>query len=340
MRYVAIEKAKDNMVLAMPIYDSINRVLLATGTIMTRDYIRKLKARGLPGFYVEDELAKDIEVQDIVTQELRNEGVEALQRGDLDACMKVAERIVEQILSRPPIRLDMIDLRMFDDYTYRHSVNVAVMSTVIALNLGFNKKKLKEVSISAMLHDIGKLMLNPEILNKPGPLTESEYEHIRQHPQIAFDFLRQRMDISSTIRAGILSHHENEDGSGYPNGFVGDDIYIYAKIIHVADVFDALTSKRPYKVPYARSEAVEYLMGGCGRFFDRDVVEAFIQSVAIYPSGTEVMLSDGREGIVAANIWNPLRPLIRLWDGEEIDLNDSCNYRDLTIVPETDAILV
>ena len=318
MRYVAIEKAKDNMVLAMPIYDSINRVLLATGTIMTRDYIRKLKARGLPGFYVEDELAKDIEVQDIVTQELRNEGVEALQRGDLD----------------------MIDLRMFDDYTYRHSVNVAVMSTVIALNLGFNKKKLKEVSISAMLHDIGKLMLNPEILNKPGPLTESEYEHIRQHPQIAFDFLRQRMDISSTIRAGILSHHENEDGSGYPNGFVGDDIYIYAKIIHVADVFDALTSKRPYKVPYARSEAVEYLMGGCGRFFDRDVVEAFIQSVAIYPSGTEVMLSDGREGIVAANKWNPLRPLIRLWDGEEIDLNDSCNYRDLTIVPETDAILV
>ena len=144
MRYVAIEKAKDNMVLAMPIYDSINRVLLATGTIMTRDYIRKLKARGLPGFYVEDELAKDIEVQDIVTQELRNEGVEALQRGDLDACMKVAERIVEQILSRPPIRLDMIDLRMFDDYTYRHSVNVAVMSTVIALNLGFNKKKLKD----------------------------------------------------------------------------------------------------------------------------------------------------------------------------------------------------
>lgn len=89
---------------------------------------------------MEDELAKDIEVQDIVTQELRNEGVEALQRGDLDACMKVAERIVEQILSRPPIRLDMIDLRMFDDYTYRHSVNVAVMSTVIALNLGFNKK--------------------------------------------------------------------------------------------------------------------------------------------------------------------------------------------------------
>lgn len=76
------------------------------------------------------------------------------------------------------------------------------------------------------------------------------------------------------------------------------------------------------------------------QIFDRDVVEAFIQSVAIYPSGTEVMLSDGREGIVAANKWNPLRPLIRLWDGEEIDLNDSCNYRDLTIVPETDAILV
>ena len=98
MRYVAIEKAKDNMVLAMPIYDSINRVLLATGTIMNRDYIRKKKARVLPGFNVQEELEKDIERQQKLTQELRNEGVEALQRGDLDACMKVAERIVEQIL--------------------------------------------------------------------------------------------------------------------------------------------------------------------------------------------------------------------------------------------------
>lgn len=340
MRYVAIEKAKANMILAKPLYDSINRVLLASGTIMTGEYIRKLKIRGLPGFYVEDELAKDIDIQDHITQELRNEGVEALRKGDIDACMSVAKRIVEQILNNPPINIDMIDLRTYDDYTYRHSVNVAVMSTIVGLNLGYNRATLKELSISAMLHDIGKLMLNPAILNKPGPLTEEECRHIRQHPQMGFNFLRQRMDISSKIRAGVLSHHENEDGSGYPNGFVRDEIYIFAKIIHVVDVFDALVSKRPYKLPYAKSEAVEYLMGSCDRLFDREIVEAFIQSVSIYPLGTEVLLSDGREGIVAANRNNPLRPVIRLWDGEEVDLNDSKRYRNITIVPETEAIIV
>lgn len=340
MRYVAIEKARANMVLAKPLYDSINRVLLASGTIMTREYIKKLKYRGLAGFYVEDELAKDIEVRDIVTQELRNKGVDALRRGNIDACMKVANKIVEQILSGPPIKIDMIDLRTYDDYTYRHSVNVAVMSTVIGLNLGYNKNTLKELSISAMLHDVGKLMLDSTILNKPGSLTKEEYDHIKQHPQMAFNFLRQRMDISSKIRAGVLSHHENEDGSGYPNGFSKDEIYIYAKIIHVADVFDALTSKRPYKLPYARCEAVEYLMGSCGRLFNREIVEAFIGAVTVYPLGTEVRLSDGREGIVAANRNNPLRPVIRLLNGEEVDLNDTDKYRNLTIIPETDAILV
>lgn len=339
MRYVKIEKAKDNMVLAKPLYDSINRVLLASGTILTKDYIKRLKSRGLDGFYIEDKLAEDIDVQDNITQELRNEGVEALSRGDLDACISVAERIVDQIVSHPPISIDMIDLRTYDDYTYRHSVNVAVISTVIGLNLGYNRKILVQLSMAAMLHDIGKRKLDPMILNKQGRLTPEEYEHVKQHPQIAFNMLKQRMDISSRVRAGVLSHHENEEGSGYPNGFAGDEIYIYAKIIHVADVFDALISKRPYKPPYARAEAVEYLMGACDRLFDRQIVEVFVQSVSIYPLGTEVLLSDGREGIVASNN-NPLRPVIRLMNGEDIDLNDSDKYLNITIVPETDAIVI
>ncbi|MBO5459558.1 MAG: HD-GYP domain-containing protein [Lachnospira sp.] len=339
MRYVRIEKAKPNMILAKPLYDSVNRVLLVAGTIMTQDYIQRLSGRGLDGFYIEDDLAKDIDVRDNITQELRNEGVDALSRGDLDACMEVAEKIVEQIMSHPPISIDMIDLRTYDDYTYRHSVNVAVISTIIGLKLGYNKNTLVQLSTSAMLHDVGKQMLKTQILNKQGSLTQEEYDHVKQHPQLAFNILRKRMDISSKVRAGVLSHHENEDGSGYPIGFAGDEIYIYAKIIHVADVFDALISKRPYKPPYARSEAVEYLMGACDRLFDRKIVEVFVQCVSIYPLGTEVLLSDGREGIVAANS-NPLRPVIRLFDGEEVDLSDSDRYRNITIIPETDAILV
>jgi HD-GYP domain-containing protein (c-di-GMP phosphodiesterase class II) len=340
MRYVSIEKAQKNMVLARPIFNQMNRVLLGYGTILTQEYIGKLKRRGFPGVYIEDELAKDIEVRDAITQELRNDGVDALRKGDIDAALVIAERIVDQMLANAPVSVDMVDLRNYDDYTYRHSVNVAVLSTVIGMHMGFTKGYLKELCIAALLHDIGKQMLYPEILNKPGFLTEDEFEHIKEHPQMAYDILKQRMDISAKVRTSVLSHHENEDGSGYPHGLKGNQIFIFAKIIHVADVFDALTSRRPYKQPYAKSEAVEYLMGNCGRLFDTKVVEAFISSISVYPKGTEVLLSDGRSGIVAANRDSSLRPVVRLFNGEEVDLNDYSTNRNVIIVPEFDVVVV
>jgi HD-GYP domain-containing protein (c-di-GMP phosphodiesterase class II) len=252
----------------------------------------------------------------------------------------IAEKMVNQMIENAPVSVDMIDLRNFDDYTYRHSVNVAVLSTVIGMHLGYTKEYLNELCTAALLHDIGKQMLYPEILNKPGFLTDDEYEHIKEHPQMAYDILKERMDISAKVRISVLSHHENEDGSGYPRGLKGDEIFAFAKIIHVADVFDALTSKRPYKQPYAKSEAVEYLMGNCGRLFDTKVVEAFINSISVYPKGMEVLLSDGRRGIVSANRNNSLRPVVRLFNGEEINLNDFTMYRNVIIVPEFDVVVV
>lgn len=334
MRYVVIEKAEESMVLARPIFDGSSRVLLGTNTILTKDYIDRLMKLGLPGFYVEDELASDIEIDDTITPELRNEGVEALRSGNIDKTMEVAKGIVEQILSKAVVSLDLVDLRTFDDYTYRHSVNVAVLSTIIGINMDFNQFMLQELCVSAILHDIGKLMVPPEILNKPEKLTDDEFFEVKKHPDYAFGILKKRMDISARTRAGVLSHHENEDGTGYPYGLIRDQIYIYAKIIHVADVFDALTSRRPYKMPYPRSEAVEYLMGSCDRLFDREVVMAFIKSVPIYPKGTMITLSDGREGLVIGNSDNVLRPVIRLLDGTQIDLGKSVQYRSITIVQD------
>ena len=247
---------------------------------------------------------------------------------------------------------DLVESR--DGFTEQHVKRTSEYLRVLVHHLALEPKFRDRLSdwtqqlmtIAAPLHDIGKINISDTVLNKPGRLTPEEFEVIKTHTIEGGRIIRQTLtNIESEEYVKMAAdmatyHHEKWDGSGYPEHLAGEEIPLCARIMAVVDVFDALTSKRPYKVPYARSEAVEYLMGGCGRFFDRDVVEAFIQSVAIYPSGTEVMLSDGREGIVAANKWNPLRPLIRLWDGEEIDLNDSCNYRDLTIVPETDAILV
>lgn len=336
MRYIVIEKAQAGMLLAKSIYDGAGRVLLGAHTVITQEYIAKLGARGLPGIYVEDELAKDIEIEETITQELRNRGVEALKKGNIDACVNVAKEIVDQILEQSVVSLDMVDLRTYDDYTYQHSVNVAVISTIIGMNMSFQYRILQELSIAAILHDIGKSMIDPAILNKADKLTEEEYELVKKHPDFGYEMLRHRLDISACIRAGVLSHHENVDGTGYPQGLSGSQIYVYAKIIHVADVFDALTAKRVYKMPYARSEAVEYLMGSCDRLFDRAVVEAFLMFVPIYPKGTMVRLSNGKEALVVANTGNALRPQVRLQDGEEMNLSTPEKYRNITIIPEPD----
>lgn len=332
MRYVGIDQLSVGMKLAKPIYDASSRVLLGANTILNKEYIRKLVERGLGGLYIEDEISDDIDIQEVITEELRNEGVRALKSGDIDLTMKVAKDIVGQILDQSSVTLELVDLRTFDDYTFRHSVNVAVLATVIGINMELNRYDLEELCIAAILHDIGKLMVNPVIINKPGKLTDQEYEEVKKHPEYAYDILRDRFDISSRVRASILAHHENEDGSGYPHGYHSNQIYIFAKIIHVADVFDALTARRPYKEAYARAEAVEYLMGSCDRLFNREVVTAFLQSVPVYPKGTTVLLSDQREALVIGNTKNVLRPVVRFVDGSELDLGNLSVNRNITIV--------
>lgn len=319
------------MILAKSIYDENGRVLLGYQSVLTEEFIDKLKEKGFPGIYIEDELSKDIEVQETITTELRNKGVDALRRRDIDETMNVAKQIVDQLLHSAKVLLDMIDLRTFDDYTFRHSVNVAVLSTVIGMNMEMNRNHIEELAVAAIMHDIGKVMVNPEILNKPSQLTNEEYYEVQRHSEYGYDILKKRFDISARTRAGILSHHENEDGSGYPQHLKGSQIFQYAKIIHVADVFDALTSRRPYKEAYERSEAVEYLMACGGMLFDMEVVKAFLTSVSVYPVGVTVTLSTGQEAIVIHNSDNILRPTVRLMNGEELNLSDPLKYRNVTI---------
>ena len=180
---------------------------------------------------------------------------------------------------------------------------------------------------------MGKLEVPAEILNKPSKLTTEEYDIIKKHPQKSYDLLADRFELSSNVRMGVLCHHENEDGSGYPRGLTGDKINIFAKILHVVDVYDALTSKRSYKKAYACSEALEYLMGGTATLFDEKVVDVFMKYVPIYPKGMQVLLSDGRKGVIVRNNHiSSLRPVVRMVDGLDIDLTDMHRYSTLTIV--------
>ena len=160
-----------------------------------------------------------------------------------------------------------------------------------------------------------------------------ENEVVRRHAQLSYDMLYDRWNIPARVKAGVLCHHENEDGSGYPNGLSGDKIHPFAKIIHVADVYDALSSKRPYKEACSYSEALEYLMGGCGTLFNKEIVEIFTKYVAIYPKGMMVELSDGQKALVMENDKNNrLRPKVKLLDGTILDLQDAEKNRNITVV--------
>lgn len=338
MRYVTIEKIEPGMILAKSVYNEADHILLGAASVLNEDYIEKLTTRGFQGLYIDDEISSGIDIEETISVELRNRGVKSLQECNIDESLEVAQGIVDQIINSKTISLDLVDLRTFDDYTFRHSVNVAVLSTVIGIGMSLSHQDLLELCAAAIFHDLGKLRIPDEILNKPARLTPEEYEVMKQHPVYSYELIKGRWDISAKTKVGVLHHHENEDGSGYPNGLESSQIYLFAKIIHVADVYDALTAKRPYKQPYALSEAAEYLMAGYGTMFDKDVVDAFLKFVPIYPKGMEVTLSDGRKGIIVENTAHTLRPVIRLMDGTEIDLNDGTRYCNITLSSDIEGL--
>ena len=327
MRYVKLEDAKPGMRLAHSLYDSSGRTLISENGVLTQRYLEKLNNIGFDGIYIEDELSKGIEIEPAISPALRSEGLVCVRESNIDKCQEIADKIVDEILNKGKITLDLTDLRSFDDYTYAHSVNVAVVSCVIGFGLKLSESDLTDLVTAALLHDLGKLLIPSEILNKPGRLTQEEYQIMKSHSLLSYEMIKERLDLSAQIKTAVLHHHENVDGSGYPEGIEGIEQTLFTRILHVADVYDALISKRPYKNPYSPYEASEYLMGGSGIMFDRHVVATLLKYVPLYPKGKQVILSDGRTGIIMENTdYHNLRPVVKLFDGTILDLTERENF--------------
>lgn len=231
----------------------------------------------------------------------------------------------------------MIALQNYDDYTYKHCLRVSMLATSVAGELGLSKEDTKEVIVSALLHDIGKSNIDHDIIIKPSKLTDAEFEEIKRHPHIGYNILKNSGNdtFSSNILSGVLFHQEKYDGTGYPTGIKGRDIPLIARILTVCDVFDALTSNRPYRRPWSVAEAEEYILGACGSHFDYEVTAAFMRAFNPYPVGTMVSISDGRHGVVIKQNQNVLRPVIRIvgqQSGEEVDLMNDYRFLSLMVV--------
>ncbi len=331
MRFVPVDSLQTGMILGRDIVSSAKSFMLKRGISLTDSYIKYLQLNGYFGAYISDMTSEDVIYDEIVDRETVEKGINAVAEQNIGAIINVSADMVSQVSSKTDISVDLFDLRSFDDYTYHHSVNVAVYAAAVGKKMGLPTAELSNLVTAALCHDLGKSRIPEEIINKPGKLTDEEFNLIKSHPQFSYDILYDKNEVPAVVRKAVLMHHENENGSGYPHGVSSEQIPLIAKIIHAVDVYDALTSKRPYKDPYAPSDAFEYMIGGVGLQFDEKVVNVMMTVIPAYPPGIEVYLSNGEKALVIAHTQNAFRPKIKLSDGKIVDLSTNAEYKDIKI---------
>jgi HD-GYP domain-containing protein (c-di-GMP phosphodiesterase class II) len=217
---------------------------------------------------------------------------------DIKAAAAVAEEISSSVARNPGALISLARLKSADDYTYMHSVAVCALMTALAHQLGLSETETRESAMAGLLHDLGKALTPPEVLNKPGKLTDEEFAIMKQHPGDGHRLLLEKGAVGEIPLDVCLHHHEKMDGSGYPDRLPGDRITLFARMGAVCDVYDAITSNRPYKSGWDPAESIRRMAEWSKGHFDEPIFQAFVRSIGIYPVGSLVRLESGRLGVV------------------------------------------
>ena len=217
---------------------------------------------------------------------------------DVGGAKLLVEEISDSVSRNPGALISLARLKTADDYTYMHSVAVCAMMVALAKQLGFDEAQTRSAGLAGLLHDLGKALMPMAILNKPGKLTDAEFTIIKSHPVEGHTMLLGGINVDPLVLDVCLHHHEKTDGSGYPKGLKGDEISLFAKMGAVCDVYDAITSNRPYKLGWDPAESLRKMAEWTSGHFDPNVFQAFVKSMGIYPVGSLVRLTSGRIGVV------------------------------------------
>ncbi|MEN6326652.1 MAG: HD-GYP domain-containing protein [Syntrophomonas sp.] len=323
MRRISIQDLQPGMIVARAIYSSDGRILLHADMILNETYIYRLHAAGILSVYIKDIFCDNIELQDVISEQTRTETIKVLkenfnhleQQHKLNIRMfrTMVDRIIDELLVNRHILVNLTDIRSFDDYTFAHSVNVCILSIMTGVTMQYNDLKLKELGMGALLHDIGKIRVDREILQKPDDLTREEFEEVKRHSEYGFEILRKYDDLSLLSAHVAYQHHERWDGHGYPRKLAGEHIHEYSRIVAVADVYDALLADRPYRPGYTVNQAMLILKQMSGIYLDSNCVNALLTNISSYPIGSIIELNTGEIGIVVdVNKEMPTRPVVRL----------------------------
>lgn len=362
--YVGVDKLEAGMRIAEHVMDGKGRKLINRGTILDNYMISSMRSRGLGGAFIGEEVSSDVKndssfvisrrvkkiveehtVQDKKKMALSStikvhveDGIKKLfddtsSKEFTDITKRVADDLMDAVINNDALAFDIDALKVSDEYTFKHSVDVASIAMVMAKNKGFSDKRIYEIGMAGLLHDLGKTKIPKEILLKPGKLTDEEFDIIKNHSLYGYRLLENKKEIPETVKVAVLQHHEKANGSGYPLQTNGDLICEYAKILTVADIFDALVTDRPYKKAFPKNEAVEMLMAMTD-VLDFDSLNCFLRSVILYPVNSVVNLNNGEQAIVIKNTYTCiLRPtVVGIKTGNIYDLANDLSCAGILIV--------
>ena len=360
MRLELVKNIEGNEILSKNIYNQFGALILPKGQKLVANMKKRLIENGVFFVYIDenDEKPNARTSSNISEKKYRldeeicpEEKIEKLKQDTLSklpnifdelldknikvlgALMDIVDEMVGEILESDIINTNLYEINSYDDYTYVHCLDTAIMSIFLGKSINLNPEVMKTIGLSAILHDIGKTKIASSIINKKGKLTPEEYNIVKQHPKLGFDTLRESGLKNPGILYGVLHHHERYDGKGYPSGLKGKDINYIAKIISVCDVYTAIAANRSYRSRFSPNEAYEYILGGAGTFFDPVIITKFRETFSIYPIGCQVKLSNGINGnILRQNRNFPDRPVIK---AEKEDVyNNKLSY-EIDLLNET-----